>query len=137
VPAVRLVLEVELPRLIDGVGARPSFRLPSLSATPEPRLLEELGDLPAAVTARRVDTLWRLTLPEGWCRPEPKTRDVETAVGTFEQLVGTDDEGRAVLRRTTELRRRLVDPAEQPELEKLALAERRAERRRVRLRCEE
>jgi len=137
VPAVRLVIEVELPRLIDGVGARPSFRLPSLSATPEPRLLEELGDLPAAVTARRVDTLWRLTLPEGWCRPEPKTRGVETAVGTFEQLVGTDDEGRAVLRRTTELRRRLVDPDEHPELEKLALAERRAERRRVRLRCEE
>ncbi len=134
VPAVRMSLAVEIEGLIAG-AERPAFLLPGLRATPEPRLLDELGV--AAYPAQEAETHWRLDLPAGWCRPRPGTRKIENAAGTFSQLVGLTPGGRLAVERRTRLERRWFEAAELKDLKELALAEHRAQRRRIRLHCED
>ena len=128
-------LAVEIDGLVAG-AERPAFRVSSLRSTPEPRLLEEL-DTAAAYPARTSETVWRLALPEGWCPPKASEKEVANAAGRFVQTVALDADGRVVVERRSELRRRWFEPAELAELEELALAEHRAARRRIRLACEE
>ncbi len=134
-PAVQMSLAVEIEGLVAGLE-RPAFELTSLRAAPEPRLLDDLVTA-AAYPAGTAETLWRLTLPAGWCPPRAAEKTVENAVGRFAQTVAVADDGRVTVERRSVLRRRFFEPGELAELKELALAEHRAARRRIRLVCED
>lgn len=134
VPTVDLSAAVAVETLVDGVGSRPSFRLVGLETTPEPRLLDE-RDVPLVVWPQVSEMAWDLILPEGWCPPEEKDDRLENSVGVVVNSVAFQD-GRIRVERRVELKRRWIEPGDFPQLRELALAERRAQRRRIRLECE-
>ncbi len=135
VPTVQMSLAVEIEGLVGGVE-RPAFVLHSLRAAPEPRLLEDL-DVAVAYPAREIETHWRLDLPEGWCPPRSETQSVDNAAGSFKQVVGMTPGGRVAVERSTRLDQPWLEVEQLDDLKEIALAEHRASRRRIRLRCEE
>ncbi len=134
VPNVEMKGDVIFDGMIRGTAERRSFQLPGLRAAPEPRLTSE-REAPIVVRPRSSETTWSIRLPTDWCLPEAKEQTVETAVGVFRQSLVHQADGVVVVRRGTELRQRWIEPEAFPELEKLALAEHRAHRRRIRLKC--
>lgn len=91
------------------------------------------------IEAGRLESILRVRLPEGSCPPREKVRRVENGVGLFSLEIGPLEDGADgfVVQRLTELRRSWIRPADLDDLRELALAEHRAGRRRVRLRCSE
>lgn len=141
VPAARMSLALEIDHLVGGldsaVASRPSFQLASLELAPEARLLEQSTDEPVVLSAGEVSSLWRLELPSAWCHPKPDEKVTENAVGSFRQSIRQDEEGRTVIERTTRISRRWLEPADHSALRELALAEKRAAKRRIRMSCPE
>ncbi len=135
VPAVQMSLAVEIEGLVAGLE-RPAFLLSSLRAAPEPRLFDGLESA-VAYPAREAQTQWRLDLPAGWCPPRSETRKVENAVGSFSQTVALTPGGRVAVERRTRLDQRWFEAEQLADIKEIALAEHRASRRRIRLRCEE
>jgi hypothetical protein len=138
VPQMRMAMAVEIDGLVEGLeSARsPSFRMVGLSATPEPRDIADL-ETPAAISANIAKTIWRLRLPEGWCKPAEGEKVTETTIGDFRQTTTHDDSGHISIERTTEITQPWVGVEDLGELKKLALAEHRAAKRRIRLQCAE
>jgi Transglutaminase-like superfamily len=135
IPAVRMSVAVEIEGLAAGVE-RPALFLTGLSAAPEPRMLDDL-DSAAAYPAGEARTQWRLDLPAGWCPPRAEESHFENALGSFQQTVGLTPGGRVAVERRTLLAQRWIEPEQLADLKQLALAEYRASRRRIRLRCDE
>ena len=135
VPAVQMSAAVEIEGLAAGLE-RPALFLTGLRAAPEPRMFDELTTA-AAYPAGETQTHWRLDLPEGWCPPRVEKKSVENAAGSFQQTVGLTAGGRVAVERRTLLSQRWIEPEHLADLKELALAEYRASRRRIRLRCEE
>lgn len=136
VPQMRMSMAVEIDALVVGLDSdrSPSFRMAGLRATPDPGEVADL-ETAAAVSARTSATVWRLQLPEDWCRPQAEEKVTETAVGSFRQRVVHADTGHLSFERVTEIDRPFVNQDELNELKNLALAEHRAAKRRVRLAC--
>ena len=130
-PRTLLSARVALPGLVQGEGARRSFHLPGISATPELDALDPERTVPVVVSPGTVHESWRLKLPAGACPPEPGSWTAANDLGSFEQTVGGED-SILTLERRLELPRRWVEPEEVPELRELALAETRARKRRLR-----
>jgi hypothetical protein len=101
---------------------------------PAPGILDERE---LAVVAQPFSTqiVWNVILPEEGCPPAAgQDLAVENDLGSFRQSF--KQEGRTlVLERRSELRRRWIDPAGFPALKEIALAEHRANKRRLRLAC--
>jgi len=138
VPQMRMAMAVKIDGLVEGLNSArsPSFKMASLSATPEPRDIIDLET--AATISTGIDTtIWRLKLPEGWCRPQEVEKVTDTAVGSYRQKVTHADSGHVSFERITEITQPWVGTEELGELKKLALAEHRAAKRRIRLQCEE
>ncbi len=75
-----------------------------------------------------------------WLEPTPRPGEirVENDVGLYSQSIRHSESGNGVkIERKVELRRRWIEPEKLPALHELALAERRAAKRRIRLVCEE
>ena len=71
------------------------------------------------------------------CLPkEQQQQRVETSVGVFEQSVVRRSASRVVVERSTEVHQRWIEPESFAALEDLALAEYRAQRRRIRMQCD-
>ncbi|MEM7351375.1 MAG: transglutaminase domain-containing protein [Acidobacteriota bacterium] len=136
VPNVELAADLTYPALVRGQADRRSFQVPGLRSTVEPSLLAE-RKVPIVLPPCRTDVRWTVTLPEGWCPPKEQQQRVENTIGVFEQSVRRSAAGQVVLQRSAEVHRRWIAPDLFPQLQELALAESRAERRRVRLRCED
>jgi transglutaminase-like putative cysteine protease len=140
VPALDLVASVVLPGLVQGGEGGRSFLPPGMRATPDPRLLRDRR-LPVAVPARSARTTWNLRLPVSWCPPGGDGEEVANDAGSFSQTVSFTQTttsaapGRLTLDRRVEVRARWVAADLLPALRDLALAEHRAHRRRIRLRC--
>ena len=140
VPTVEMVASVRIPGLLQGLDrTSPSFRLEAPSALPSTELADpETRQSPLVLTPRTVEATWHFRLPEGFCRPEEKERVAENDLGSFRQwIVHGEKPTIFTVERRAELRRRWFEPAELADLKELALAERRTDRRRIRLRCEE
>ncbi len=137
VPMVDMSAGATVEGFVQGLGSRPSFQLAGLGAAPEPR--EIAGrEVALVLRPRSVETTWNVVLPQGWCRPRPGEIRVENDVGLFSQSIRHSESGNGVkIERKVELRRRWVEPESLPALHELALAERRAAKRRIRLVCEE
>lgn len=130
---------VEAPVTI-ALGSAP--RLGGPGAFPSPRHLDDLAAdatpaHPASVDAGVLEVRWRLGLPEnaGLCPPRERADVAENDLGRVVHRVGVDAEGRVVVERIGELRRGRVEADELESLRELALAEHRAQRRRLRLGC--
>jgi hypothetical protein len=136
VPAVRMSTAVEIDGLVATAGRSPSFQLPSLGVAPDPGAFDDL-EIAASYPARQAHSVWRLALPEGWCPPRADSGKTENAVGVFSQDVALDAEGRVVVERFTELRRRWIPPGELEDFKALAVAESQASGRRIRLKCDD
>lgn len=135
VPSAELSAEVRWSGLARGRAGRLSVRLPGLLGTPSPSLLEDRRE-PIVVTPGVTEVAWRLH-PPGPCTLESAVRDpVDNEVGSFVQSV-RQEEGTVVVESRTEVRPRLVGPDLFDALAELALAEHRAGKRRLRLRCGE
>jgi hypothetical protein len=135
VPALDLAAAVAIPALLQGESGRRSVQLPALKATPEPSRVAGRAT-PVVLQPLSIDTTWRLTLPTP-CRASGADEPVvDNAVGAFRQTVAADDgDGRITVERRSEVRRRWIEPDLLPALAELALAEHRANRRRIRLDC--
>ncbi len=133
VPTVNMMADLTYRRMLRS-GAR-SFKVPSLMSTPEPQVMTD-RQVPVVVPPHLTETIWRIRLPEGSCLPREQKQEVENQVGTFRQTVTMGEEGSITIHRRTELRQRWIEPELFPALEELALAEHRANRRRIRLECE-
>lgn len=136
IPTARIALSVEVDGLLGGREGRPSFQLASLRGMPQPRDLDDVGTtLRHRVNFRR--TVWDLTLPEGLCLPEPSEKIEENDLGRFLQRIEHPEERTLRVERISEMRWKFVEMDDQDALKELALAEHRAHRRRIRLRCDE
>ena len=135
VPKVELVADLTYKKLVRGRDSRRSFELGGSAITPEPGLLAE-RQVAVVLAPQVTETTWRITLPDGWCPPPAGDLQVENTLGVFRQRVVHLPEGEVAVRRRAELRQRWIEPEEFPQLGELALAERRAQRRRLRLQCE-
>lgn len=134
VPALDLEASVVMPGLVQGGEEGRSLLPPGMRATPEPRLLRDRR-IPMAVPARSARMTWNLALPAAWCPPDGGGEEISNDAGTFSQSVTSDGAGRLTLERRVEVRWRWIAAEMLPALRELALAEHRAHRRRVRLRC--
>lgn len=134
VPRISLAASVQLESLVQGQGERRSFLLPGSGLAPEPRHLSERRE-PVVLQAAVASATWTLHLPEDGCRSEGEPLEVDNPVGRFRQTLTLDGSTLTVERRS-EIRRRWVEGEELAALQELALAEHRASRRRIRLRCE-
>ncbi len=135
VPAIELHAAVALHALVQGTPGRRSLELPGMRATPEPQRLDDERRVAVVLPARSVEASWKLRLPEDWCPAVERHDAVENEVGSFEQDV-TSEGGELRVERRLVLRRRWMEPEALQDLKDLALAEHRAHRRRLRLRCE-
>ena len=134
-PAISLSASVSLDGLIQGEPGSRSLRLPGLTATPEVRRFKE-RDTTVMVTPGRTQTLWRLTLPAGWCPPLTGELSAANSLGSYSQKINLEG-NTLVVERVSQLDQRRVEPENLPTLQELSLAEHRALRRRLRLRCGE
>jgi hypothetical protein len=133
VPRVELSAPVRLDRLIAGRSVR-SFSLPGPAAFSEASELRGVADVVPARPVRWTTT-WELSLPAGWCAPEPAEVEVTNSVGSFRQRVIAAGEGRVRIERRAELAVRWIEPEAVADALELTLAEHRAIRRRIRLEC--
>lgn len=134
VPGVRISLAVEVDKLLTG-GTRPSLHLTSLRAMPLPRYFDDV-DTTVRHGVRQRRTVWNLTLPEGFCLPAAGERAEENALGSFRQTIRHEGERKVQVDRRGELRHKFVDLEDLDDFKALALAEHRAQRRRIRLKCD-
>jgi len=114
-------------------GAR-SALLASEAATPSTDLLDQRR-APILLESGARTASWTVHMPAGWCAPAEDASHTTNDLGTFEQTVRRL-EGGFVLERSIELRRRDATPDQFAALRELALAEHRANRRRVRMDCQ-
>ncbi len=138
VPAARMSLALEIDQWVSGLDAgsrRISLQLSSLEMTPETRDLERSAGEPIAYPVGEVRSLWRLQLPADWCPPKASEKVTENELGSFRQSIRQDQEGRTVIERTTKVHRRWLEPVDHEALRELALAEKRASKRRIRMSC--
>ena len=139
VPAARMSLALEIDQWVRGLDSgssrRPSLQLSSLELTPETRDLERSAGESIAYPVGEVRSLWRLQLPAEWCPPRASEKVTETAIGSFRQSIRQDPEGRTLVERTTKIHRRWLEPADHEALRELAMAEKRASKRRIRMSC--
>ena len=132
IPAASVLADFTLDGLLPR-GAQPSFVLAGLAATPEPSLFEKRDD-PVEMWPRVVSSIWRLELPAADCAADDADIELNGKVGSFHQRAAIAGRTLTVQRRT-ELRRRLTSGDEKNELAALAVAEHRALKKRIRLRC--
>lgn len=134
VPELRVEAPLQWAALVQGNAGKRSLALPSMRAAPDPELLED-RKMTVALPARTASTHWQLQLPTSWCPPVPRYEEIDNAVARFRQEVAHDGNILTVDRRTAILQR-WVEPPGLAALAEVALAEHRAYRRRIRLRCE-
>jgi len=132
-PEVEISAALAWPALVQGEPGRRSFTLPGLGVFPPARWLRGRSTAVAPPTGL-AEARWRLVLPESWCPPAIPGKEVENALGRFHQSFRVED-GRAVVERRGELRRRWIEPGELDALRELSSAESRTHRRRLRLTC--
>lgn len=139
VPTVELTAPVRFPGLVVGRTTR-SMALPGPDAFPASSELSESRG--RSVRPVRWTVVWELGLPHDWCPPREGEIEVVNELGSFHQRVTTDGVGAGVaqgatvwVERRAELAVRWVEPEMVELARELALAERRALRRRLRLEC--
>ncbi len=135
VPGFVIQAQVVAPAVARGVEGRRAVAPVALVAAPEPRILDD-REVPVVLQLGIHHTRWEVTLPEGWCAPVPMDEQVENGVGRFSLRISGGEGGGLVYDRTIEIDRVLVGPDEFDELKALAVAENRAAKRRIRLRCQ-
>lgn len=100
--------------------------------TPAPGLTRN-RDLPIVLTPRVAESRWRLTLPAGWCPDQDEsTSGAEHPLGAFRQSLRCTG-GTLFAVRRVEIRQRWIEPQDFAALFDIALAEHRANARRLRL----
>ncbi len=136
VPTIHLTAQVGFQSLVQGLeSGAPSFEAVALESLPEPSALVE-RETAVVIAPRLTSTVWNITLPEGLCPPGQTARTVENSLGALIQTVRhRETPGSFSLERELEIRRRWVEADGLDELQELALAEYRANRRRIRLTC--
>jgi hypothetical protein len=135
-PAVRLEADFELAGAIRGQAGRRSLQVHALSALPEPRLLDD-RTLPVVLRPGTHTSRWQLQLPADWCPPQARQAEVTDPIGSFTESVSAGDEWALVIERKIVVGQNLFEPEVFDGLKKLAIAESRADKRTVRLRCKE
>jgi cellulose synthase operon protein C len=135
VPGLVIQARVAVPGVAHGNQDRRAVLPHGLLATPEPRVLDD-REVPVVLRLGVHHTRWEVTLPEGWCPPVPVSEEVGNGVGRFALEVAAMEGGGLVFDRTVELDRSLVGPDGFDDLKALAVAENRAAKRRIRLRCQ-
>jgi len=133
VPTMRFEAVVRIDSFVRGEAGRRWFRPGAFTATPEPRDLEE-RIAPISLSPGVRVTSWTLELPATWCPPQPRRDTVDNEVGSLTFSV-EDLDGSVAVEHRLELRESFVDGADVGPLQEIALAEHRASKRRVRLRC--
>lgn len=135
VPAATLTakLRLVLPQAWEP-GSVPSLPVPSLTDMPAPGVLDG-RELPVVADPFSTQVTWSVTLPQDGCPPASgQEQTVENDLGSFRQSFKLDGR-KLTLERRSELRRRWIEPAAFPALKEISLAEHRASKRRLRLKC--
>ncbi len=136
VPSFLLEADIRLSGAVRGEPGRRWLRAGGLAPMPAPGLLEERTQ-PVILRAGSLRTEWRLELPGGWCPPKASEVAIDNEVGSFFRRVSAPEPGVVQVERVVTIVESWVDPTAFSALRELALAETRADRRRVRLRCSE
>lgn len=135
VPTVKVEAKVHIPSLgaPSEAGALPVIPMPSRTDMPSSGLLDG-RTVPVVDDPFASRLSWKVTLPKEACKAEGQDVDVRNGLGAFHQTVKVA--GKALsIEREVELRQRWIDPAAFPALKEIALAESRANKRRLRLVC--
>jgi hypothetical protein len=135
VPRITLTGHVRMENAVEGTSERKSFRVTSVTRTPETAVLTE-RKIPIVLSPVDSETTWRLRMPNGWCPVRPREISVENAIGSYSETV-TQEANTIEVRRNMTVDQRWIEPEEFEALRALSLAEHRSNKRRVRLRCPE
>jgi hypothetical protein len=133
-PSLTMEAELSVPRLVRGDDARRVLRATGLTVFPEARTLDD-RDIPVVLTPAQRRTLWRLQLPSDWCPAMAVDESTENHLGHVRTTVTNETDNVVTVLREAELSRSRVEPAEFEALGALSVAESRADRRQIRLRC--
>jgi hypothetical protein len=135
-PSLTIEAELVVPRLVRGDDARRVLRATGLTVFPEARVLDD-RQIPVVLTPTQRRTLWRLQLPSDWCPALAVDDNTENHLGHVRTTVANETGNVVTVLREAEIRRSRVDPGEFEALGALSVAESRADRRQIRLRCPE
>lgn len=130
-PAVALRAKVKLRNPWDEAGT-PALQVPWIGGLPEPRDLEDVASL--AVRPQRLEVRWQVPAPAEGCTSANEDVAITNELGELRQTVRVDA-GQVVVERAIEVRARWVEGEALGRLRELALAERRTEKRRLRIAC--
>ena len=136
VPGIVLRGEIRLDAAVRGEAGRRWLRATALQPLPAPGLLDHRTQ-PVVLRTGGSMTRWRLQLPDGWCPAAFSEEEVANAVGRFSRKVSSPSSGVVEIEQAVAVARSWVEAGEFSALHELALAETRASRRRIRLRCPE
>ena len=136
VPRLLLRAELTLVGAVRGEAGRRWLRPGALQPLPASRLLDD-RQVPLILTPGFHRTVWRVDLPRDWCPPAAKDEDLDKDLGRFRSRIAAGEDGQLLIEREALVRRRWIDPTEFDDLRALTVAETRAGKRRIRLRCQE
>lgn len=134
-PSIHLQASFTVEGFVRGSPARRRIRPAMLTAYPESRELENRTQ-PVVLSPGVHRTVWRLTLPDGWCEPEPVDLNVRNSVGSLSATVASDDTHHVVIDRTIVIHRWWYGTESLDHLRELSVAESRLSRESVRLTCD-
>lgn len=136
VPAVELAAVLTVPSLVHGSAERLRLRVAGLSPLPQGRVLDGRAE-PVVLWPGRHRALWQLHLPTGWRPIREEHTEVRNAAGSSVRSIRTGPDGEAVVDLDVVVLRPRYGPDSFEVLRELGVAASRAERRSVRLECEE
>lgn len=133
-PTLTMEAELSVPRLVRGDDARRVLRATGLTVFPEARTLDD-RQIPVVLTPAQRRTVWRLQLPSDWCPAMAVDDSTENHLGHVRTTVANESDSVVTVLREAEIRQSRVEPGEFEALGALSVAESRADRRQIRLRC--
>lgn len=133
IPSLAVEAVVRCDRFVRSGRSR-RLRFSFLNTLPEPRELDE-RDNPMVVIPGINLTEWKLSLPKEWCLPAADEFRISNSIGSINQTVELEKDGRAAITRTTVVFRSWIGVESFDHLRELATAENRLSRKSMRMEC--
>ena len=135
IPTVILEAQISRTRFLrKGRSFRLGLRFQN--TLPDPRELVDRTE-PIILTPGILETVWKLSLPEGVCRPELLPESFSNSIGSIERRRDDDDSSMLLISRKTVTRRSWIGVESLGEFLKLARAEEKSARGSLRWKCKE
>lgn len=136
IPTVILRSVIQIPNFVTGSTALGRFRPAAVASLPDTRALDDRVR-PVVLEPGTIRTQWVISFPESWCPVVPVDTTLSNRAGDFSHRVRTGVDGAVEVVSIVTLDRWWFPADLSDDLRQLSIAENRACRKTLRLRCDE